>query len=284
VGIVSPNSDTLMVTSADDLASQIADLTGYRVETKVFASYPEMLIALAGSHIHITFLPPLTYIWSNNKNLATVAFLTNHFGVYQYGIQFLANVDSQFKAYYDPSLNRDTADAATALAQFQGKRPCWVDLESPSGYIVPASYLIDSGVVFDTGVVSQSHTAVVRALYVRGICDFGATFALSGDPRTASAIQADFPDVMNKIVVIWRSDAIIPNLNISYASGLPDNVKTNLTEAFQDIVKTDAGKKALTSATNYDIEDLKRVENSIYDPLRNAVDKVGINLDNLLGK
>jgi hypothetical protein len=49
-------------------------------------------------------------------------------------------------------------------------------------------------------------------------------------------------------------------------------------------VITGQGKKIISEANNYDIQDLKIVDDSIYDPLRSDVRRVGIDLQTTLGK
>ena len=116
-------------------------------------------------------------------------------------------------------------------------------------------------------VLAQSHTAIIRALYIQGVCDFGATFAISGDPRTASAIQGDLTDVMNRVIVIWRSEAVIPNVSLSFLAGLSEGDRQ--LPPFL-VARADDGKALLNlSANGYQIEDIKRLTIP-FDPLRDA--------------
>jgi len=197
----------------------------------------------------------------------------------------MANVDSHYTPYFDPISGLTSADAATALGQFQNQRPCWVDPESTSGYIVPAGMLTAEAIQTQPAVFTQTHTAVVRALYIKGICDFGATFSTSGDPRTSAAILDDLTDAMNRVIIIWRTEPIIPNLNISLNADLNDRDRSELINAFLEINKTSNGKILLsTAAGNYQIEDLKVIEDSLYNPLRKMVDALDMNLQDLIGK
>ena len=284
MGFVSETHDLKISTAAKQLAAQLTSSTGYTVTSQVFTSYHDLVSSLEGGSVQMSWLPPLTYIYAYQNNAADAALVTNHFGVYQYGSQFLANTDHNFQSYFDPTHNQNTANAATALAQFKGLRPCWVDLQSPSGYLVPASLLLENKVDSQPGVVTQSSTAVVRALYIKGICDYGATFAISGDPRTSSEVLQDLPNALNKVTVIWRSDPIIPNINLSFIPSVPKEIRSNIISSLQDLIITGQGKKILSVATNYDIQDLKIVDDSIYDPLRAAVSRTGIDLQTTLGK
>ncbi len=222
IGLVTETDDPQIAAAAAELANRISALANVRVIGRVFPSYSQLLEAMGAGEVHATWLPPLTYLHASREGLAEVALLTNHFGVYQYGTQFLANVSSDFTPFFDPISGLSSSDAATALQQFTDRRPCWFDEQSASGYILPAGLLRLNNILTQPAVLAQSHTAIIRALYIKGVCDFGATFSISGDPRTASAVQDDLPDVMNRVIIIWRTEAVIPNLNLSLLAGLSE--------------------------------------------------------------
>lgn len=285
IGLVSETNDPQISAAAADLAKRIGEAARANVTGKVFPSYPQLLQAMENKKVHAAWMPPLTYLYSSQKGLAKVALLTNHFGVYQYGAQFLANATDGYTPYFDPISGQSSADAATALAQFKDKRPCWVEPESASGYILPAGLLRMNEIPTQPAVLAQTHTAVVRALYIKGVCDFGATFSISGDPRTASVVQTDLPDVMSRIVIIWRTEASIPNVNLSLLASMPEGDQQTLTTAFLDLAKAPDGKSLLSlSAGNYQIDEIKTVEDSIYKPLRDVAEALDLNLEETLGK
>jgi phosphonate transport system substrate-binding protein len=285
IGLVSETEDPQIEAAANELALQIANLSGLSVRGMVYPSYQALLDDLSFGKVHIAWLPPLTYLFASQSGLAEVALLTNHFGVYEYGTQFLANIESMFVPYHDPISGLNMVDGPTALAQFQDMRPCWVDPLSASGYVLPAGLLKEYGINTAPAVLTQNHPAVVRALYVKGICDFGATYAISGDPRTASAVQEDLPDATDRVIIIWRTDPVIPNLNLSFIAGLSESNRLDLTNAFLDLAKTPEGKSLLSlSAGNYQIEEVKVVEDDIYDPLRQAAEALEADLREFIGK
>ena len=125
---------------------------------------------------------------------------------------------------------------------------------------------------------------MIRALYIKGICDFGATYALAGDPRTASAVLQDLPDALDKVTILWISDPVIPSYCLALLPTLSDDMQKKITQGMQDLVKTDEGKAALTAANNYDIQDFKAGKDTDYDSLRKMVDVMGISLDSMLGR
>ena len=282
---VSESSDPQVQAAADEVARRLSESTGLTIIARLFSNYQVLMKVMEDSRAHIAWLPPLTYLYASQRGLAETVLLTNHFGVYQYSTQFMANVSSGFTPYHDPISGYNSAEAATALQQFAGKRPCWVEPFSPSGYIVPAGLLAINQVQVLPAVVTQSHTATVRALYVQGICDFGATFSTSGDPRTSADVLDDLPDALNRVIILWRSDNIIPNLNLSLLAGLPEKDRLAITNAILDIANAPEGKGLLSyAAGDYQIDDIKPIDNGLYDPLRQMVDTLNINLNDLIGK
>lgn len=285
LGLVPSESAPDQIAQAAALAEQISTVVGFTVKVLAVDDYDLLLNELQAGKVQLAFLQPMTYITAHQNNLADVALLTNHFGVYYYGMQFLANVESGFVPFFDAKNNANTSDAATALSQLNGKRACWAETNSISGYILPAGILAENGISVSEGARLVSQTAIIRALYIKGVCDFGATFAISGDPRTSSTVINDLTDVRERVPILWQSDPVIPNLNMSYAASLPMEMRAPLTQAFLDMVRTEEGKSLLSAATgDYEIRDLREVDDSVYDPLRDAVDALGFDIYTALGK
>ncbi len=282
LGIVSETNDPQASTAAEELVQILTRITNYQVRSQTYTKYTDLLSDLQAGKVHIVFLQPFTYIWAQGKGLVEPAFLTNHFGVYQYGAQFLANVNNKFDIYFDPLKDQNTTNPGIALKQFANKRPCWVDKTSASGYVVPLELLAEQGVIVKDGVITQSHTSVVRALYVNGICDFGTTFATTGDPRTATAVTQDLTDVMNRVVIIYQIDPIIPNMNISFHTSVPKIMRDDLSFAMQNLVKDQ--NQLFSTANNYEISGLQPADDTVYDALRRYLLLSEIKLDTLVGK
>jgi phosphonate transport system substrate-binding protein len=242
------------------------------------------MAALAAGKVHVTALPPLTYLLAHQQGSADVMLVANHFGSFGYGTQILAHADSGFFSYFDTKTNLNTADALTALQQFSGGRPCWVEPQSLAGYVLPWGIFTEQGISLQPGALLQTHSAVIRALYVQGICDFGATYATPGDPRTSSAVLDDLDDALSKVFIVWRSDAIIPNTNISIYPGFPALFSRSLGDALLNLAKSEDGKILLSKSFDYEIEDFKKVDDTYYEPLRYFAALAELDLSQMLGK
>jgi len=285
IGYVFSQDDPESQAAIETLVQELNVRVGLTFGAVIFPTYEQLLSMLKAGTVHGAWLHPLTYINASNQDAVDVQLLTNHFGTYYYGTQILANAENGFTSFFDPETNTATADAETALRQLDGLRPCWAEEGSISGHIYPFGLLQDLNISSLPGAIVQSHTAVIRSLYIKGVCDYGATFAYSGDPRTSGAVINDLPDVDQQVVVLWQSPPDIPNLNFSTIPGMPDPIRAKLVSVLVDIVKTEDGKALLSQANGaYDIQDLRVVDDSVYDPLRQAVRRSGISASDWPGR
>jgi len=263
----------------DAIAKKLTELTGLAIKVIVPANYAATIEAMGSGQAQVAFLPILAYMKAKTQNFADVGLVVLRSGSDHYGFQIVANANRKnadgtpmFKSYYDATAKKNTADAATALAQFAKKRSCLVDPLSASGYVIPMGVLGKAGVKVSTPVLTQGHPQVINAVYLspKGeLCDFGASYI---DARTA--VAKAFPDVNTKVVVIYVSDPILPNDNVSFATSLTPDMRQKLTDAFVKLAGDDAGK-ALLKAGGYDIGGLKVVDDTFYDDFRAYLEAAG---------
>ena len=284
MGFVSETSDPVAIQNGEAAADQLTLLAGYDIRALAFSDYDSLLNEMDDSHVHLAWLPPFTYLVARNRGFADAGLVANHFGTYSYGFYIMANAETNLTTYYDPLTNLSTGPAELALTQLQEMKPCWVDQQSASGYIAPLGLLAQLGLTLQSPVYTTSHSATVRALYIKGICDFGATYATIGDPRTGDSMLTDLPDVMDHVVIIWQSDPVIPNTNMTFSTELPADMRQRITDALFEYVRTPEGRQTLTTALNYDIEALKIIDDRYYDTLRSYQGASGIFLRTLVGE
>ena len=261
------------------IAAKLTELTGYSITVVVPASYAATVEALGSGQAQVAFLPILAYMKAKTQGYADVGLVVLRNGSDHYGFQIVANAKRKnadgtpmFTSYYDATTKTNTADAATALAQFNGKRPCLVEPLSASGYVIPLGVLAKAGVTVKTPVLTQGHPQVINALYLspKGeLCDFGATYI---DARTA--VAKAFPDVNDQVQVLYVSDPILPNDNVSFATSLTADMRQKLTAAFVQLSSTDDGR-ALLKSGGYDIGGLKIVDDTFYDDFRAYLEAAG---------
>jgi phosphonate transport system substrate-binding protein len=260
------------------LVAQLEALTGYKFITVAPISEAKLVEAISKGNVQIMSLSPFAYLLAYENEDVTVALASVRDGHTLYGAQFIVNRDSEFTSFNNKASGENTAEAAQALNQFKDKKPCWSDPASPSGYVVPLGLLNQAGVPVGSGAFIQGQPSVVRAVYAADICDFGATFI---DARTLPALEASYPDVMDKVTVIWKTPAIIPYENISFALSVPLEMRRVLLRAFVDVMLTPEGKAAIQ--TVYGIEALQPAENDLYKEFGATVKDSRLDLNKLIG-
>ena len=160
---------------------------------------------------------------------------------------------------------------------WQEKKPCWTDERSPSGYVVPLGYLKLNNIQMRDPAFLAGHVAVVRAIAVGGICDFGATYV---DARAYPGLQDQYPDLLKKVNVIWRIPPIIPYETLVFVRGMDDGMRRVLIRAFVDLMGTDDGKSVMQ--TLYGIDAMQIVQDSQYDQFRKIVKASELDLSELI--
>jgi phosphonate transport system substrate-binding protein len=269
-----PSATSQEITAGgQELLDLLSAETGLTYKGVIPTSYAALTEAMGSGNAQIGWMATFAYILAAQKGYAEVALITNRFGSDHYGAQFIARADAGFTA----AANTPATDAdLTILEQFKGKRPCFADPQSTSGYVIPLIFLKKAGLTdpdIKTPVFTQGHTQTVRAVYAGGICDYGATFV---DARTSSALAQDLPDVMDKVVIVYETPALIPNDNMSYAPDMPKELRDTITTAILKIAGTEEGKKALNDL--YQIGGLVQVDDTAYDEFRSYLTASGIDL------
>jgi phosphonate transport system substrate-binding protein len=226
---------------------------------------------------HIAYLSPYAYAFAYEQGYANAAFASLKSGEDLYGAQFIARKGAGFQSFFDAHTDENTADAISALAQFNEKKPCWADEISASGYVIPAGVLAYHGIATRPAAFMQGQPTVVRGVYVSGICDFGATYI---DARTFPTVLETYPDVMEEVVVIWRVPASIPYETLSFATVLPEDTRSSLNDAVFKFSGTQAGRDILEAA--YGNGDWEPVSDSFYETFRMYLKASGIDLASLL--
>ncbi len=261
-----PSGNMERVTSG---AQAVADLlhqkTGLFFKTNVATEYAGVIEAMKSKPptAQMASLPTFAYVMAHEMGVANAALVSIRFGSPTYNGQIITRKDTGIKTIKD-------------LAGKTFARP---DPLSTSGWIIPMLTLKAAGIDPNTGlkqvVDAGSHDAVVSAVY-NGQADAGATYV---DARTR--IEKDHPDVMDKLIVINVSPDI-PNDGVQFIPTFPSDLKEKIVNALLEIAKTDAGKKALNTA--YQWNGLKKIDDSFYDPFRQLLQASGMSIKELQGK
>ena len=249
-----------VVAGMEKVGALLEEQTGYTIETQLVNSYNAAVEALCGGKSHISHMGSFPYLIANDKCGVEPAGVFIRYGSDTYGTQINARADSGF----------------SSMADLAGKKPCWNDPLSASGYIVPQGLLGDAGVLdsLQEPVMVGSHASVISSLYEGDICDFGATWI---DAR--GTIEDDHPDVKDVVSVVYTSDNFIPNDMFVFQPNLDETVRQKVLDALVAIPDTEAGKAAYDQL--YQIEGVVPREDSFFDEFRVILDASGINIEDL---
>jgi len=257
-----PSGDTQeIIASGDQIAQMITDKTGLVVKANVGTDFAAVREAMGAGKAHIGWLNTFNYVLAHEKYGVDVALVTVRFGTSTYVGQIIVRADS----------------GIASLADLKGKTMCWVDPNSTSGYIIPRIMLkangIDPDKDFAQTVEAGSHNNVVIAVY-NGDCDAGATYS---DAR--SSVEADYPDVKDKIAILATTTEI-PNDTVSFIKDFPPEMRDKIVNALLEMAQSEEGKTALE--TLYSIAGLEQTQDSFYDAFRADLSKAGMKIEELV--
>jgi len=282
IAIVKPSPSVEQQAAFSELASLLGGHLQMMVVSRFFNSYQELEFAMQQQQVHFAWLQPVEYLLASQKGLATALLVSNHLGVTGYGVQFLGHSDSKFVSYFDIGTHSSTAAANVALAQLSGLRGCLTEDNSLAGYWVPLGYFNLHNIPTLKPVQTFSFSASIRALYIKGICSYAATYAISADPRTSSEVITDLPEAIEKLPILWMSPPVIPNLNLSFTPQIDLGLQSRVSDYLRDYARSDAGKAQLSSALDYEVAALEPLPDSAYTSLRDLLAASGVRLADLL--
>ncbi len=271
-----PRADLQKIEAGEKLAAFIQKRIGYRVVAAAPTSEANLLEALKNGNAHIAPLSPFGYLAARQANSVVAVLASARNGQAFYGAQFIVNRESEFIPFFDPARNENTAEAADALRQFQDKKPCWSDAASPSGYVIPLGALKYNGVQVKEGAFLEGQANVARAVYAGDICNFGATYI---DARTLPALEANYPDMMERVKVVWRLPAIIPYENISVSTNLPFEMRRLIQRAFIDLTVSE--EKTLLQET-YGMDEIQAANDEMYAEFEKYWNAAGLPFSELI--
>lgn len=161
--------------------------------------------------------------------------------------QFIANVNSNIKT----------------LADLKGKKFCFVDPLSTSGYIIPRIVLKANGVDPDKDITptnAGSHDKVAIAVY-NGDCDAGVTYIDVLTDATAN-LKAKYPDITDKVKAFYDTIAI-PNDGVQYVKTLDPKIQAVITDSLLAMAADPGGNATIKGL--YSINNFQKIDPTFYD-------------------
>lgn len=263
VWVLVPSQDTeAVLAGADEIAQAVEDASGLVMNPLVTTDYTGAVEAMCSDEAHMGALNTFNYVLANERGCADVALASVRFG----------------STFYSGQVVTAPGSGIESVADLAGRTFCRPDPTSTSGWVIPSIAMQAEGIDPETDLAdivdAGGHDGVIIAVY-NGDCDAGSSFV---DAR--SIVEDEFPDVMDKVIVIAES-APIPNDNISFASGVPENIRDDILAVFLDLASTEAGLEILNSV--YSWSGMEVVQDSFYDGFRQQLEAAGLNIEELAG-
>ena len=244
-GVVPDSVDT--ETNYQPLMDYIADVTGKTVEYHESTDYAALIEAAIAGQIDVASFSGFTYVTATNNGaeLTPVSSIITEEGQEPgYFSQAIAPVDSEIDSIED----------------FAGKKVCFVDPSSTSGYLFPSYNLLEAGIDPEadvTPVFAGKHDVSVQKTGEGVECEVG--FAEDSEVEKSDAV---------KVI----DETMVPGAPIVVSTALPDDIKTTLTDALSEVTIDEIIESGIESADSEAFRSVfyatSPVDDAYYDLIR----------------
>lgn len=244
----------------EQLEAALSQKSGLKVEVTIGTDYAAVVEALRFKRIEAAYFGPFTYVVANVQS----------------GAKAFATMQIKGKPYYHSymivpkdSPITELKGAEDFVQQVKGKRFAFADAGSTSGSLIPRLALKRAGLDWEKevqGTFTGHHDAVLAAV-AGGKADIGAIDSAIFEGQLQSKMPAEF----EKVRVVWKSEELY-QYPWAARGGLDAGTVAKLQKAFLEI--TD--KEILDALGGAD--KIVPAEDRLYDPIREAANAMGIDL------
>lgn len=301
-----------IISGGEVLANALTEATGLTFEVSVPTSYAATIEEMCASPDDtIGFIPAQGYVLANNRCGVTVGAAAVRFGLSWYAAQYVVPFDSPAESL------EDLAGATWCIPDF-GSTSGYL---YPSAEF--AALGVEPGEIIETGSHNNSMLGVYNGdcdfataffsppllpnferAWAYGVDspeiwreagvspvrnEEGRTF-VNGDPAEGgyrildarSSVSDTAPDIFDNTRILAIT-AQIPNDTVSFGPEFPLNTANNIVNALVDFTASEACAQSICSEEFYNWTGLEAVTDSFYDPVRSAMDFLGITEEDILG-
>ncbi|WP_022888817.1 phosphate/phosphite/phosphonate ABC transporter substrate-binding protein [Agromyces italicus] len=249
-GVVPDSVDT--ETNYQPLMDYLAAETGKTVEYHESTDYAALIEAAVAGKIDVASFSGFTYVTATNNGAAITP------------ISSIITEEGQEPGYYSQAIVPKGSDI-TELADFAGKKVCFVDPSSTSGYLFPSYNLLNEDVDPKTDVTpvfAGKHDVSVTKTGEGVECEAG--FA-----EDSEVVKSD------KVEVI--AETMVPGAPIVVSDTLPEELKTQLTEILGEVTIDEIIESGVESADSEGFRSVffatLPVDDEYYDTIRDICEK-----------
>ncbi|WP_232666848.1 phosphate/phosphite/phosphonate ABC transporter substrate-binding protein [Pseudonocardia sp. TRM90224] len=239
------------------ILDMLAKETGKKVEFRQATDYAAVIEGQISGQIQIAQYGPLSFVLAQSKGAK----------IMPVGAQ--VKTKGEKPGYQSYGITK-AGSGITSLKDFAGKKVCFVDPNSTSGFLYPTAGLLEAGVDPKTGitpVMAGGHDSSVLEVKA-GRCDAGFAY----DTMVDTQLVAKGEITPGEISTVWKSEAI-PGSPVAIGTGLSPELQVKLTDAFQHKANSDylLANKFCTGECKIGDEGVwgyAAVDNAFYDPIR----------------
>ncbi len=302
----------VIVSGGDVLAQALSDATGLTFEVSVPTSYAATIEEMCASPDDtIGFIPAQGYVLANNRCGVTVGAAAVRFGLSWYAAQFVVPMDSDIESVEDLNGKTWCIPDFGSTSGFLYPSALFAELGVEPGEIVEAGGHSNSMLAvynddcdFATAFFSPPLLPNYERSWTYGVddpeiwreadvspvrTDEGRTF-VNGDPAEGgyrvldarATVSDTAPDIFDETRILALTDQI-PNDTVSFGPEFPLNTANQIIDALVEFTASDACAESICSDDFYNWTGLEPVTDSFYDPVRSAMDALGISEEDILG-
>ena len=248
---------TDLLAAGEEFAQALGKLYGAPVRVTVASDYAAVIEALRNRTADLAFVHPAGYVLASREAKARIVARNLWHGKSTFTSRIYVRKDSGIKT----------------LEELRGKTMAFVDPTSTSGYIYPMVLLIQRGLVKDRDpksffrevMYAGAHDAAMRAL-LNGHVDSIASFDMAREQYLTDPAERE------KIAFVAETQPI-PEAGIAAREGLDPAAFERVRGA---LLKMRGPAYASLLKRMYDIDGFAPAEDRDYDPVRAAVELLGI--------
>jgi len=220
VGAVPSENAASMTLKYKNFVDALSKEIGMPVEFYAATDYAGIIEAQVAGRVDLAFYGPFSYVLAKARGAkidvvgSAVATPTAKPGYFSYGI------------------TKSSRSDVTKLADFKGKKICFVDPSSTSGFLYPNAGLLSVGIdaTKESTVYAGGHDSAALSVN-RGTCDVGFAYDTMVDSQLIE--KGDLK--AGELKVVWKSGEI---------AGSPMAIRLDMPKSLVDIVKNFVVKKA----------------------------------------
>ncbi|MFE7195116.1 phosphate/phosphite/phosphonate ABC transporter substrate-binding protein [Microbacterium oxydans] len=244
-GVVPDSVDT--ETNYQPLMDYIAEITGKTVEYHESTDYAALIEAAVAGKVDVASFSGFTYVTATNNG----AKLTP--------ISSIVTEEGQEPGYFSQAIVPAGSDI-TSIDDFKGKKVCFVDPSSTSGYLFPSYNLLKAGIDPKTDI-----TPVFAGKH-----DVSVTKVGEGVECEAGFAEDSEVEKSDKVKVV--DETMVPGAPLVYSSTLPDDVSKKLIDGLSEITIDDIIAAGIDGADTDAFRSVfyatKPVDDAYYDLIR----------------